>query len=62
VPIVTVQQSPRDVDAKRRLVAGLTQAFVDAYGVRAEQVQIFIAEFDDEHWAKAGALAVDADR
>jgi 4-oxalocrotonate tautomerase len=61
VPIVTVQQSPRDVDAKRRLVAGITQAFVDAYGVRGEQVQVFIAEFDREHWVKAGRLAVDAE-
>lgn len=60
MPIVTVQQSPRDVDARRRLVAGITQAFVDAYGVRPEQVQVFIAEFDHEHWAKAGVLAVDA--
>ena len=59
MPIVTVQQSPRDVDDKRRLVAGITQAFVDAYGVRGEQVQVFIAEFDEEHWAKAGTLAVD---
>jgi 4-oxalocrotonate tautomerase len=60
VPIVTVQQSPRDVDAKRRLVAGITQAFVDAYDVRGDQVQVFIAEFDHEHWAKAGRLAADA--
>jgi 4-oxalocrotonate tautomerase len=60
VPIVTVQQSPRDLDAKRRLVAGITQAFVDAYGVPGEHVQVFIAEFDHEHWAKAGVLAADA--
>jgi 4-oxalocrotonate tautomerase len=60
VPIVTVQQSPRDVDAKRRLVAAITQAFIDAYGVPAEHVQVFIAEFDHEHWAKAGVLAADA--
>jgi 4-oxalocrotonate tautomerase len=59
VPIVTVQQPPRDIDAKRRLVAGITQAFVDAYDVRADQVQVFSAEFDHEHWAKAGLLAVD---
>ena len=59
MPIVTVQQSPRDIDAKRRLVAGITQAFVDAYGVRGEQVQVFIAEFDHERWAKAGMLAAD---
>ena len=60
MPIVTVQQSPRDVEAKRRLVAGITQAFVDAYGVRADQVQVFVAEFDHEHWAKGGVLAADA--
>jgi 4-oxalocrotonate tautomerase len=60
VPIVTVQQSPRDLDAKRRLVAAITQAFVDAYGVRGDQVQVFIAEFDHQHWAKGGLLAVDA--
>lgn len=59
MPIVTVQQSPRDLDAKRRLVAGITQAFVDAYGVRGDQVQVFISEFDHEHRARAGLLEVD---
>jgi len=59
VPIVTVQQSPRDVDSKRSLVAGITQAFVDAYGVRPDQVQVFIHEVDHENWAKGGTLAVD---
>ena len=33
MPIVTVEQSPRDIERKRRLVAGITQAFVDAYEV-----------------------------
>lgn len=60
MPIVTVQQSPRDVEQKRRLVAGITQAFVDAYEVAPEHVQIFIHEVDHEHWAKGGQLAVDA--
>jgi 4-oxalocrotonate tautomerase len=59
MPIVTIQQSPRDLEPKRRLVAGITQAFVDAYGVPAEAVQVFIHEVDDENWAKAGRLAVD---
>ena len=59
MPIVTVQQSPRDLDAKRRLVEGITQAFVDAYAVKPEHVQVFIAEFDHEHWSKGGVLAVD---
>jgi 4-oxalocrotonate tautomerase len=42
-------------------VAGITQAFVDAYGVRPEQVQVFIHEVDHENWATGGKLAVDAE-
>jgi len=59
MPIVTVQQSPRDLDRRRRLVAAITQAFVDAYDVPAEHVQVFIHEVDGEHWAKGGTLAAD---
>jgi 4-oxalocrotonate tautomerase len=59
MPIVTVQQSPRDLNQKRQLVAGLTQAFVDAYEIRPEQVQVFILETDHENWAKGGRLAAD---
>jgi 4-oxalocrotonate tautomerase len=60
MPIVTVQQSPRDIKRKRHLVAAITQAFVDAYGVRPEHVQVFIHEVDDENWSKSGRLAADA--
>jgi 4-oxalocrotonate tautomerase len=59
VPIVTVQQSPRDLEPKRRLVAGITQAFVDAYGLEPDAVQIFIDEVGLENWAKGGTLAAD---
>ena len=59
MPIVTVQQSPRDLERKRALVAGITQAFVDAYDIPPEQVQVFIHEVDHENWAKAGKLAAD---
>jgi 4-oxalocrotonate tautomerase len=59
MPIVTVQQSPRDLERKRRLVDGITQAFIDAYEVSPEHVQVYIHEVDDENWAKAGKLAVD---
>jgi 4-oxalocrotonate tautomerase len=59
MPIVTVQQSPRDLEPKRRLVAGITQAFVDAYGVSPEHIQVFIQEVDDANWAKGGELAAD---
>ena len=52
--------SNRHVTSMPPAVLGrITQAFVDAYGVRGDQVQVFIAEFDHEHWAKAGLLAVD---
>lgn len=59
MPIVTVLQSPRDVECKRVLVAGITQAFVDAYGVTPDQVQVFIQEVDHQNWAKGGTLALD---
>jgi 4-oxalocrotonate tautomerase len=56
---VTVQQSPRNIELKRRLVAGITEAFVDAYGIAPESVQVFIHEVDHDNWAKAGILASD---
>jgi 4-oxalocrotonate tautomerase len=59
MPIVTVQQSPRDLERKRKLVAGITKAFVDAYGVSPDHVQVFIHEVGHENWAKGGTLAVD---
>jgi len=59
VPIVTVEQSPREIEPKRRLVAGITQAFVDAYGVSPDHVQVFIHEVDHQNWAKGGKLALD---
>ena len=61
MPIVTIQQSPRELEPKRRLVAAITQAFVDAYGVTPQAVQVFIHEVDHENWAKAGRLAIDPD-
>ena len=57
MPVVTVQQSPRDVAQKKLLVIGITQAFVDAYGVEPEQVHVFIHEVADHNWGKAGKLA-----
>ena len=59
MPIVTVLQSPRDLERKRRLVAGITEAFIEAYDVSPEHVQVYIHEVSDENWAKAGKLAVD---
>lgn len=60
MPVVTILQSPRDLARKRRLVAAVTAAFVEAYGVRPDQVSIFIHEVADENWARDGRLAADA--
>jgi hypothetical protein len=40
-------------DVAPSLVAGITEAFVDAYGIAPESVQVFIHEVDHDNWAKA---------
>ncbi len=59
MPIVTVQQGPRDVELKRDLVARITDAFVDAYKIPAETVQVWIQEVPADSWGAAGRLTAD---
>ncbi|MFE5022252.1 4-oxalocrotonate tautomerase DmpI [Streptomyces sp. NPDC056656] len=59
MPIVTVQQGPRDVELKRELVKRLTDAFVDAYRIPAESVQVCIHEVPADNWGAAGKLTAD---
>jgi 4-oxalocrotonate tautomerase len=59
VPIVSVLQGPRDVAPKRELVARITQAFVDAYGVPPETVQVWIQDVPTDSWGVAGKLRAD---
>ncbi|MEV6929050.1 4-oxalocrotonate tautomerase DmpI [Dactylosporangium sp. NPDC051485] len=59
MPIVTVLQGPRDVELKRDLVRRITDAFVDAYKVPAETVQVWIQETPPESWSLAGTLIAD---
>jgi 4-oxalocrotonate tautomerase len=47
MPVVTVQQGPRDVELKRDLVRRITDAFVDAYTIPADS------------WGTAGTLTAD---
>ena len=47
-------------DLAERLANSATEAFVEAYAVSPEQVQIFIHEIDDENWAKGGRFSADA--
>ena len=60
MPIVTVQQGPRDIELKRDLVARITDAFVDAYKIPAETVQVWIQEVPTDSWGAAGKLIADS--
>ncbi len=59
MPIVSVLQGPREVAPKRELVAGITQVFVDAYGVPPESVSVWIHDVPADSWGVAGKLAAD---
>jgi 4-oxalocrotonate tautomerase len=60
MPIITVLQGPRDADAKRALVAGLTDAMVTAYGLPADAVQVWIQETPTDSWGQGGKLRIDS--
>ncbi|MFF4404999.1 4-oxalocrotonate tautomerase DmpI [Streptomyces sp. NPDC002536] len=59
MPVVTVLQGPRDVELKRDLVAKITDAFVDAYQIPAETVQVWVTEVPTDSWGTAGKLTAD---
>lgn len=59
MPIITVQQGPRDVVLKRALVRNLTDAMVDSYGIPAETIQVWIHETPPDSWGAAGKLTAD---
>jgi 4-oxalocrotonate tautomerase len=60
MPIITVLQGPRDLDAKRALIDGLTQAMMAAYDLPAETIQVWIQETPPESWGQAGRLRIDS--
>lgn len=59
MPIVTIQQFPRDLDRKRELASRITEAFADVYGLPNDSVQVFFHEVDGENWAKGGMMGCD---
>nr|WP_308250396.1 4-oxalocrotonate tautomerase DmpI [Sphaerisporangium fuscum] len=59
MPVVTVQQGPRSIELKRELVARITDAFVDAYKIPADTVQVWINETPADSWGAAGKLTAD---
>ena len=60
MPVVSVLQSPRNAELKRELVSGITRAFVDAYEIPPEAVQVWIQEVSEtDSWGTAGKLTAD---
>jgi 4-oxalocrotonate tautomerase len=59
MPTVTILQGPRPVEAKRELVTRITDAFVDALGVPADSVQVWIQETPTDSWGQGGVLTAD---
>ncbi|HZZ96534.1 MAG TPA: tautomerase family protein [Jatrophihabitantaceae bacterium] len=58
MPTATVQQGPRTVEPKRKLVARITDAFVDTLGVPAGSVQIWIQERPPDGCGQGGRLTI----
>lgn len=59
MPIVTIQQFPRDLAQKRELARRITEAFVEVYDLAPESVQVFFNEIDGEGWSKSGVMGCD---
>ncbi|MFJ9844215.1 4-oxalocrotonate tautomerase DmpI [Kitasatospora sp. NPDC101155] len=59
MPIVTIQQGPRNVEQKRELVKRVTEAFVETLEVPAESVFVWVQEYQSENWGVAGKLTAD---
>ncbi|MFJ9631741.1 4-oxalocrotonate tautomerase DmpI [Streptomyces sp. NPDC101175] len=59
MPAVTIQQGPRDVELKRKLIEKVTDAFVEIYRIPAETVMVFIEETPTDSFGVGGKLAAD---
>jgi 4-oxalocrotonate tautomerase len=60
MPVILVNALKQsDVDKKRRLVAKITDAMVDIYGVPREAVIVAIKEDEPENVGIGGVLALD---
>lgn len=57
MPTVIACQSPRTPGLRAVAIASVTDALVQAYGLRPEQVQVFIQEIPDDSWGRGGVPA-----
>lgn len=60
MPVITIQESAgRSRDQRRALVARITDAFREAYGLEPSAVTIFFQPYRDDEWGKDGKLHAD---
>jgi 4-oxalocrotonate tautomerase family enzyme len=57
VPTVMIYQSPRSPEVRASAMAAVTEALVDAYGLRPEQIHVYFHEVPDDRWGRGGVLA-----
>jgi 4-oxalocrotonate tautomerase len=60
MPNISIEGPPiKDLDVKRKLVKGLTDAAVEAYGLPAQKIRVVIKENLLENVARGGELLLD---
>jgi 4-oxalocrotonate tautomerase len=60
MPNITIEGPPiKDLDVKRKLVKGLTEVAVEAYGLSAQKIQVVIKENLPENVGRGGQLLSD---
>ena len=57
MPAVMIYQSPRPPSLRAAGIAAVTDALVEAYGLRPEQVHVYFHEVPDDRWGRGGVLA-----
>ncbi len=60
MPNISIEGPPiKDLDVKRKLVKGLTEVAVEAYGLPAQKIRVVIKENLLENVARGGELLLD---
>ena len=60
MPNISIEGPPiKDLDVKRKLVKGLTEVAVEAYGLPAQKIRVVIKENLLENVARGGELLID---
>jgi phenylpyruvate tautomerase PptA (4-oxalocrotonate tautomerase family) len=60
MPTVMIYQSPRSSSLRAAAMSAVTDALVDAYALRPEQIHVYFHEVPDDLWGRGGVLASEA--